>query len=223
VAVLSLFFCWVLAATYGYYTQARYHVPLMGMLFFAVALSPTRRGRLALGLIVAVNAGLLPTTIETISRKGSVREVAGLVRARGSRDAAVVCQHVVTGGFPLPAQAIGLDFYLNVLHPDEPPIPVYELPDLALVNGRRGVYDLFAGGAPLREHYLASRPETWRSVRDALPPNVFVLEQFWNVPEGLEQSAAFEKVMLESGAFGVEEKYFLPGFPRSLLVELRRK
>jgi hypothetical protein len=223
VSLLALFFCWALAATYGYYTQARYHVPLMGMLFFAVTLAPSRPGRLALGLIVAVNAGLLPATVETVSRKGSVREVAGLVQTRGTRDAALVCQHVVTGGFPLPAQAIGLDFYLNLLHPDEPPIPIYELPDLALVNGRRGVYDLFAGSAPLQARYLASRPETWRRVRDTLPPNVFVLEQFWNVPEGLEQSAAFEEVMLEMGAFALEEKYFLPGFPRSLLVEFRRK
>ena len=223
VATLSLLLCWLLAVTYGYYTQARYHVPLLGMLFFGIGLRPSRPGRLLLGLVVAVNAGLLPSTVEAIGRKGSAREVAALIRARETRDAAVVCQHVVTGGFPLPAQAIGLDFYLNALHPDEPPVPVLEMPDLAPVNGRRGVYDLFAGGAPVQQHYLASRPEAWRKVRSELPPNVFVLQQFWNVAAGLEQSASFESVMLEAGDWTVRGKYFVPGFPRSYLVEFRKK
>jgi hypothetical protein len=101
--------CWLLAITYGYYRHASYHVPLLGVLFVAVALVPTRVKRLLFGLIIAVNVALLPSTIRAIELKGSVRQVAQLILASGTRDVSVVCQHVVIGGFPVPAQAICLD------------------------------------------------------------------------------------------------------------------
>ncbi len=129
----------------------------------------------------------------------------------------------MTGGFPLPAQAIGLDFYLNFLHPDEPPVPIYELPDLTLVNGRRGVYDLFAGGPPTLERYLASTPDLWRAKRDLLRPTLFVLRQLWNVEAGARQNDDFARVVLERGDRVVTRELFVPGFPRSVLVEVHAR
>jgi hypothetical protein len=222
-AVLSLFFCWALAVGYGYYTHARYHVPLMGALFFAVALDPARPKRIVYGLLIACNVGLLPSTLEAIRGKGNVKEVAEVIRESGRRDLSVVCQHVVSGGFPLPLQAIGLDFYLNVLHPDEPQVRICEKPGLVQTNGRRGVYDLFAGGSPVLEPYLRSEPELWRSKRDVIGPRFFSLEQVWNIEEGNRQNQDFARVMLERGDLEVAAKYYVPGFPRTLLVEVRRK
>ncbi len=148
---------------------------------------------------------------------------AELGRPGGTRDVSVVCQHVVTGGFPLPAQAIGLDFYLNVLHPGEPAIPIHELPDLSLINGRRGVYDLFAGGSPVLDHYLASTPDVWRAKRDSLRPTLFVLRQIWNIEAGARQGADFAHVVLERGDRVVTRQLFVPGFPRSMLVEVHMR
>jgi hypothetical protein len=215
--------CWLLAVTYGYYTQARYHVPLLGALFSATALVPTRTKRFLFALVVTVNVTLLPSTIHAIELKSSVRQVAQLMCASGTRDMSIVCQHVVTGGFPLPAQAIGLDFYLNVLHPGEPAIPILELPDLTLVNGRRGVYDLFAGGSPVFEHYLASTPDVWRARRAFLRPTLFVLRQLWNVEAGVRQNDNFAQVVLERGDRVVTRQLFVPGFPRSVLVEVHMR
>jgi Dolichyl-phosphate-mannose-protein mannosyltransferase len=215
--------CWLLAITYGFYTQARYHVPLLGALFVAAGIAPTRAKRLLLGLVIAVNVALLPSTMRAIDLKGSVRQVAELIRASDTRDVSVVCQHVVTGGFPLPAQAICLDFYLNVLHPGEPAIPIHELPDLSLINGRRGVYDFFAGGSPVLSHYLASTPDVWRAKRDTLRPTLFVLRQVWNVEAGARQSDDFAHVILERGDRVVTRKLFVPGFPRSVLVEVHAR
>ena len=223
VAVLSLFFCWVLAVGYGYYTHARYHVPLMGAFFFAVAFDPSRPKRIVYALIIACNLGLLPATLMAIRDKGNVKEVAELIRERRNRDVSVVCQHVVSGGFPLPLQAVGLDFYLNVLHPDEPPIRIFEKPGLVQTNGRRGVYDLFAGGFPVMGPYLRSMPELWRSKRELIGSHFFSLEQVWNIPEGNRQNQDFARVMLERGDLEVAGKYYVPGFPRTLLVEVRRR
>lgn len=215
--------CWLLAVTYGYYRQACYHVPLLGALFVAAGLAPTRVKRLLLGLVIAVNVALLPSTIRAIELKGSVKQVAEFIRASGTRDVSIVCQHVVTGGFPLPAQAIVLDFYLNVLHPGEPAIPIHELPDLSLINGRRGVYDLFNGGSPLLEHYLASTPDVWRAKRDSLRPTLFFLRQLWNVEAGGRQNEDFTRVVLERGDRVVTRQLLVPGFPRSVLVEFHAR
>lgn len=215
--------CWLLAVTYGYYRHASYHVPLLGALFVAAGLVPTRVKRLLFSLVIAVNVALLPSTIRAIELKGSERQVAELVRASGTRDVSVVCQHVVTGGFPVPAQAICLDFYLNVLHPGEPAIPIHELPDLSLINGRRGVYDLFNGGSPVLDHYLASTPDVWRAKRDSLRPTLFVLRQVWNVEAGGRQNDDFAHVILERGDRVVTRHLFVPGFPRSVLVEVHAR
>jgi len=221
--VAAFAFCWLLAVTYGFYRHASYHVPLLGALFVGVGLVPTRVKRLLFGLVVAVNVALLPSTIRAIELKGSMRQVARLVRACGSRNVSVVCQHVVTGGYPVPAQAIALDFYLNVLHPGEPEILIHELPDLTLMNGQRGVYDFFNGGSPLIEHYLASTPDVWRARRHSLRPTLFVLRQLWNVEAGVRQNNDFARVILERGDRVVTRELFVPGFPRSVLVEVHTR
>jgi hypothetical protein len=221
VAAAAFAFCWLLAVTYGYYTHARYHVPLLGAVFVVLGAGSARTRRLLLALLLTVNVALLPATIRAISLKGSMKQVADRIERSGRRDVTVVCQHVVTGGFVLPAQAIVLDFYLNVLHPGEPEIPILELPDLSRVNGRRGVYDLFAGGAPTLEQYLSSRPDLWRARRAALTPHLYVLRQLWNVEAGVRQNEDFARFVLASGDRSVTAKLFVPGFPRSVLVELR--
>ena len=57
VAVGALFLCWLLAVGYGYYTQARYHVPLMGAFFLAVTRFPSKVKRLLLALLLAATSG----------------------------------------------------------------------------------------------------------------------------------------------------------------------
>jgi hypothetical protein len=215
--------CWLLAVTYGFYMHARYHVPLLGALFVAAGLVPTRATRLLFGLVIAVNVALLPSTIRAIGLKGNVKQAAELVRASGTRDVSVVCQHVVTRWFPLPAQAIGLDFYLNVLHPDEPAIAILELPDLSPINGRRGVYDLFSGGSPVFDHYLASTPDVWRAKRDSLRPTLFFLRQLWNFEAGGRQNEDFSRVVLERGDRVVTRQLIVPGYPGSVLVEFHAR
>ena len=215
--------CWLLAVTYGFYIHARYHVPLLGALFVAVALVPTRATRLLFGLVIAVNVALLPTTIRAIELKSNVSQIAGLVRASGTRDVSIVCQHAVTKGFPLPAQAIGLDFYLNVLHPGEPAITLFELPDLSLVNGRRGVFDLFNGGSHVFDHYLASTPDVWRAKRDSLRPTLFFLRQLWNFEAGGQQNEDFSRVVLERGDRIATRQLIVPGVPDSVLVEFHAR
>lgn len=215
--------CLLLAATYGFFMNGRYHVPLLGALFVGAGLVPTRATRLLLALVIAVNVALLPSTIRAIELKSNVRQAAELVRASGTRDVSVVCQHVVTRWFPLPAQAIGLDFYLNVLHPDERPITILELPDLSLVNGRRGVYDLFSGGPPLFDHYLASTPDVWRAKLDSLRPTLFFLRQLWNLEAGGRQNEDFTRVVLERGDRVVTRQLVVPGVPTSVLVEFHSR
>ena len=223
VAVGALFFCWLLAVGYGYYTQARYHVPLMGSFFFAVTRFPSKVKRLLLSLLVACNVGLFPATVDVIGLKGNGRPMAEFILKGGSRDVSVVCQHVVSGDYPLPLQTIGLDFYLNFLRPGERPIFLYQMPDLSVVNGRRGVYDLFAGGLPVLEQYLRSTPELWRKERARLGDHVFVVQELWNIEEGIRQRENFARVMLERGDWEVAGKCYFPGFTRALLVELRKK
>jgi hypothetical protein len=222
VAVLSFFFCWLLAVLHGYFIFARYHLPLLGAMLFAIARTSSNLKRLILGLLITCNIGLLAPTIDAIRLKGSMKQVADMILEKGGRDVSLVCQHVVSGLFALPAEATVLDFYLNVLHPHEPPIPIYEQPDLSLMNGRRGVYDLFAGGAPVFKHYLASKPDLWRRKLDEMRPHLFVLQQVWNIEEGNRQNQEFARVVLERGDREVVGKYFIPGFPRPLLIELRR-
>ena len=214
--------CLLLAVTHGFYMHARYSVPLVGAFVFAVARFPSRPGRLLLLLLVSCNLGLLPAALDGLGARGSMKQVAGLIEEHGGRDVGVVCQHVVGEGFALPVQAMVLDFYLNVLHPDEPPIPVYELPDLALVNGRRGVYDLFAGGPRAYDRYLRSLPDLWRERSWLLPRHLFVLQQAWNVEAGNRQSRDFARAMLEAGAWQVVAKRTVTSFPPTLLVEARR-
>lgn len=223
VTVLSFFFCWALAVLHGHFMHARYHLPLMGAFFFAVARTASRPKRLALSLLVACHLALLPSTVEAIHLKGGMKQVSELIRRHGSRDVSVVCQHVLSGLFTLPAQAMVLDFYLNFLHPGQPPIPIHEMPDLALINGRRGVYDLFAGGEPMLRHYLASKPDLWRKKLDEMRPHLFVLQQVWNVEEGNQQNQDFAGVVQERGDREVVGKYFVPGFPKTFVVEVRRK
>src|ERR1017187_4999098 len=223
VGLLSLFFCWLLAVGYGFFIHARYHVSLMGSVFLGVALFPSKRKRLVLALLVACNVGLLPETVQAIQFKASVKQMAELIRQKGGRSVSVICQHVVTGGYPLPAQSMVLDFYLNVLHPDETPIRIYEKPDLTLTTGRRGVYDFFNAGSPGLERYLKSMPEVWREKRDQIGDHLFILDQYWNIEKGNQQNLDFARVMLEQGDLEVAGKYLVPGFPKTFIVEVRRK
>jgi hypothetical protein len=221
-AVAALGVCFLLAVTHGFYMHARYSVPLVGAFVFAVARFPSRAGRLLLVLLVSCNLGLLPAAVEGLGTRGSMKQVAGLIERHGGREVGVVCQHVLGEGFALPVQAVVLDFYLNVLHPEEPPIPIYELPDLVPVNGRRGVYDLFAGGPRAYDRYLRSLPDLWREKREILPRHLFVLQQAWNVEAGNRQSRDFARAMLEAGAWQVVAKRTVTGFPPTFLVEIRR-
>ncbi len=221
-AVGALGICWLLAVTHGFYMHARYSVPLVGAFVFAVARFPSRAGRLLLALLICCNIGLLPAVVEGLGTRAKMKQVAGLIERHGGRDIGVVCQHVVGEGFALPVQAMVLDFYLNVLHPEQPPVRIYELPDLAPVNGRRGVYDLFESGPRAYDRYLRSLPDLWRDKRELLPRRLFVLQQAWNVEAGNRQSRDFARAMLEGGAFQVVEKRNVTGFPPTLLVEIRR-
>ena len=72
-------------------------------------------------------------------------------------------------------------------------------------------------------HYLASTPDLWRAKRDSLRPTLFVLRQIWNIEVGERQNDNFAQVILERGDRVVTGRLFVPGFPRSVLVEFHTR
>lgn len=225
VAVSGLGVCVLLAVSVGYYQHARYHLPLIAALLFAVVVprGPVHRALLA-GLVVT-NLALLPDAIEQISRKSDGKGLAtSLLRRFPDRSGfAVLVQHVPTGGYPFPSHSIVLDFYLNVLHPGAPEVRILELPHLERVNGRRGVYDFFACDPELFVKYFESRPDLWRRRLAEIPKDLVLIHPVWGTVESRAQLDAFARALLENGQRELGAVLPFNGFPHSVLIELTRK
>jgi hypothetical protein len=222
VALAALGVCFLLAVTVGYYQHARYHLPLLAVLLLAVA---PPRGFLHRGLLAALlltNVALLPDNLEEMSRKSDAKRLSTFLLNRFPDRAglAVLLQNLPTGGYPFPSHSIGLDFYLNVLHPGEREIVLSELPGLDRVNGRRGVYDFFTSDSKLFQSYLESRPDVWRRRLPRMPTNLVLIHPVWGIEGSRDQLDDFARILYESRQRILGPVRYLYGFPHSVLIEL---
>jgi hypothetical protein len=214
-----------LAVGFGYFVHGRYQVPLVATLFYAVARGlTTRRERLLALLLVTAEIVLLPQTASAIRAKSNNGEIARLVFSESNRSStAVIVQNGVISGYPAPHHVIGLDFYLNDLHPKEAPIPIYELPDLRSTNGEHGTYRYFNGGEAMLARTLESpvaRYRTWAAGEDR--PDVWVVHPLWPVIPSEQQIADLLGVLTRESGFRVAARFVAPGYPQSEVVHLVR-
>jgi hypothetical protein len=153
----------VLGSVFGFLFIPRYQVPLWGAVFYSLA---RLRGRVALGLVGAlafVELLLLPCTIPAILDKSAGRDIASMIRSGSTTSSAVIVQHAVRIGYPDPDVSFPVDFYLNYLHPNEPTIPIFELPDLREITGQKSSSRYLGSGRTLVRKYLTPSLDTWRS------------------------------------------------------------
>lgn len=220
-ACAALLICVVLATAVGFYQHARYHLPLLAALLFYVLPNRGRMHRALLGCLILVNCALMPDTLEQLARKSDGRLLASRIEGRfpDRRSVGIVFQHLPTGGYPFPAHAVALDFYLNALHPDLPAVPLYELPMLGRIDGRRGVYELFASDQARWETSLEIRPELWRRKIAEMPQNVVLVHPFAGVDKSRLQLAVFSSLLESSPGRSRGHIYRGFGFPHHLLVE----
>ena len=220
VAVAALGLCATIAITLGFFQHARYHLPLLAALMLAIGPPRTTLARGLSAALILLNMLLLPDLIEETDRKSDGRRLAGYVAWRfPDRAAGLIFQNVVTGGYQLPTHSIATDFYLNVLHPERPAVPLYEFPGLEHINGRRGVYDLFAAGPEGLERIMKSTPEAWDRVLEEAPPNLVLVHPVWGVPGSQEQVSALIRT-LEAGRTRRRTATFaMNGFPHLFAVE----
>jgi hypothetical protein len=214
-----------LAVGYGYFVHGRYQVPLFAALFYAVARGlTTRRERLLALLLVTAEVVLLPQTAAAVRAKSNSGEIARLILERSDRpSAAVIVQHGVISGYPAPHHTIGLDFYLNDLHPNQTPVPIYELPDLRRTNGDRGTYRYFNGGEPLLARTLeipAERFRAWASEEGR--PDVWVVRPLWPVELSRQQISALLEGLVRDGGYAVAGRFVAPGYPQAEAIHLVR-
>jgi len=222
----AIAFSVALAVGFGYFVHGRYQVPLFAVLFYAVARGlTTRRERLLALLLVTAEFVLLPQTAAAIHAKSNSGEIARLVLAKSDRpSASVIVQHGVISGYPAPHHVIGLDFYLNDLHPGEAPIPIYELPDLRSTNGEHGTYRYFNGGEPLVMRILAIPVDRFREwARTEGRSDVWVVQPLWGMKPSDRQVAALLDTLVGDGGYALVERFVAPGYPTSQVVHLRRR
>ena len=225
VALGALAISVALAVGFGYFVHGRYQVPLFATLFWAIARGLSSRRSLLLALLlVAGEAVLLPSSAAAIRAKSNDAEIAEAVLKGGSRAAAaVIVQHGVISGYPAPHHTIGLDFYLNDVHPDGEPIPIFELPDLRPTQGDHGTYRYFNGGEPLLARSLEIRPEAFRAWADGeARADVWVVQPLWDVEPSRDQVAALLGVLVGEGRYEVVGRFVAEGYPRALVIHLRR-
>jgi hypothetical protein len=225
VALGALAISVALAVGFGYFVHGRYQVPLFAALFWAIARGLSSRRSLLLALLlVAGEAVLLPSSAAAIRAKSNDGEIAGAVLKGGDRAAAaVIVQHGVISGYPAPHHTIGLDFYLNDVHPDGDPIPIFELPDLRPTQGVHGTYRYFNGGESLLARSLEIRPEVFRAWADReARADVWVIQPLWDVAPSRAQVTALLGVLVGERHYVVEGRFVAPGYPRALVIHLRR-
>jgi hypothetical protein len=226
VALGALAISVALAVGFGYFVHGRYQVPIFAALFWAVARSLSSRRKLLLALLlVAGEAVLLPSSAAAIRAKSNNAEIAMAVLKGGSRDAsAVIVQHGVISGYPAPHHTIGLDLYLNDLHPNGAPIPIFELPDLRPTQGDHGTYRYFNGGPALLARVLEIRRDRYEGWAERAGfRDLWVVEPLWDVAPSRDQIRALLEVLTARGRFVEASRLFAPGYPRSLLIHLRRR
>jgi hypothetical protein len=226
VALGALAISVALAVGFGYFVHGRYQVPLFAALFWAIARGLSSRRSLLLALLlVAGEAVLLPSSAAAIRAKSNDAEIAGAVLKGGSRAAAaVIVQHGVISGYPAPHHTIGLDFYLNDVHPDREPIPIFELPDLRPTQGDHGTYRYFNGGEPLFARVLEIHPKAFRAWAEREGrPDVWVVQPLWDVAPSRDQVAALLGVLVGERRYAVVGRFVAEGYPISLLIHLKRQ
>ncbi len=213
-----------LAVGFGYFVHGRYQVPLYAGLVWAVARGASSRlSRLLVLLLVAGEVVLLPSSAAAIRAKSNDAEIAGaILRDSGRAGTAVIVQHGVVSGYPAPHHTIGLDLYLNDLHPEEARIPILELPDLEPKQGDHGTFRYFNGGRALLARTLEIRRDRYDAFAErAAFRDVWVVEPLWDVAPSRDQARALLEV-LTSRRFVEAGRLYAPGYPRSFVIHLRR-
>ncbi len=215
----------VLAVGFGYFVHGRYQVPLDAALFWAIARGLSSRRSLLLALLlVAGEAVLLPYSAAAVRAKSNDAEIAAAILKGGGRKAsAVIVQHGVPSGYPAPHHTIGLDFYLNDVHPGAVRIPIFELPDLKLTQGDHGTYRYFNGGPALLARTLAVRRDEYDAFAERSEfRDVWVVEPLWDVAPSRDQVRALLEALTASARFAEAGRLYAAGYPRSLVIHLRR-
>ena len=215
-----------LAVGFGYFVHGRYQVPLYAGLVWAVARgASSRRSQLLVLLLVACEVVLLPSSAAAIRAKSNDAEIAATILKDSARaGTAVIVQHGVVSGYPAPHHSIGLDFYLNDVHPSAVRIPIFELPDLKPTLGDHGTYRYFNGGKPLLSRVLAIRREAYRSwAARSGRRDVWVIQPLWDVAPSRNQIATLLGVLVGEGWYAVEGRFVAPGYPRAVVIHLRQR
>lgn len=222
-ALLALGVSVALAVGFGHFVHGRYQVPLHAALLYATARGLAGRPSVLLAfLLVSTEVALLPSTASAIQEKSNNATIAKLILTRSDRSAtAVVVQHGVVSGYPVPHHSIGLGFYLNDLSPGAPAIPILELPGLRPTNGDPGTYRYFNGGEALLARTLAVPRDRFREwATSEAPARVWIVFPRWPVPASERQVAVLREVLIKEAGFAVGSQYLVAGYPEVAVEQL---
>ncbi len=224
--VLALWISLEIGSHVGYLIAPRYQVPLFGALFFSLSFAASRPIRLWVCLLAAVELVLLPTAVSDVEAKANGKEIAAVIEKETPRArTAIIVQHALRLGYPDPLHNFVLEFYLDELHPEMPPIHIFELPLLRDITGFEGVGHYFGGGPELKRQYAAKPLDDWKSWLQTCP-----YDRLWYVfplpAIGIEkaQTDAFAVSLAESGFVQDRTKSDLfEGYPATELWLLVRR
>ena len=216
----------VVGAVAGNIVFSRHLSFLIAVMVLGLGLATGRVALFSKLALIALNIGFLPGTYEVVTRKGNGRVLAEIVGRRGedlSKTAVVVQQGLVLG-YPDPLNSFGLDFYLNGPGPG-PRVPLFELPALEDVAGRRGVFEYFSGGEDLLAR-SASRPvERWDAwLRTCRRPVLWFVAPVAGTQAEADQQAAFRRALERSGYRpGTRSTFLLTAYPTTTIGRFERR
>ncbi len=156
---------------------------------------------ITMALLVAMNLLYLHSAARNVLLKSNGRTVAAAFSYLADEGDVLVVQNPVRWGFPDPIYTFPIDFYLNYLHPERPARPVFELPQLANVAGRRVLSPFyFWGGPALLEESISTPLASWRLfLEEAGSGRVWIVNP---VPADGNEAAimtSFDRLLRESG------------------------
>jgi hypothetical protein len=216
----------VVGAVAGNIVFSRHLSFLLAVMVLGLGLATGRAALFSRLALIALNIGFLPDTYEVVTRRGNGRVLAEIVGRRGedlSRTAVVIQQGLVLG-YPDPVNSFGLDFYLNGLRPG-PQVPLYELPALEDVAGRRGVFEYFSGGEDLLAR-SASRPvERWDGwLRTCRRPVLWFVAPVAGIKAEADQQAEFRRALERAGYRpGARSTFLLTAYPTTTIGRFERR
>lgn len=200
-AVVSIVISVLIGWQMGFLLVPRYQVPLFGAVFFSLIFIRRTSTRVILGLLVAIEVLLIPSSVAQIKSKANGKAIAEVIQQESPRvRTAVVLQHSLRLGYPDPLHEFVLHFYLDELNPTKPRIHFFELPSLRDVTGEEGVRRYFNGGIALRDLYASIPAEEWRRWLGSCPyDRVWTVLPVPAIQLEREQANAFVESLARSG------------------------